>query len=81
MVDFAHTRMPWKRLAALRSTTKGQLIAVFGCAGLRDRYKRPRMGEIGSRLADLAIFTAEDPRTEDVEVILRQMKEGVSAPN
>ena len=53
-----------------------RLIAVFGCAG-RDHYKRPAMGRIASELADMAVFTAEDPRVEDVNVIIRQMKEGV----
>ena len=53
---------------------------MYGCAGLRDRYKRPVMGGFGSRLADLAVFTAEDPRTDDVQVIIRQMKEGVQEP-
>lgn len=82
IVDFAHTPNALEQaLGALRTGTTGRLIAVYGCAGLRDRSKRPVMGEIGSRLADLAIFTAEDPRTEDLQVILRQMKEGVQAEN
>ena len=82
IVDFAHTSHGLESvLNTLREQTNGKLIAVYGCAGLRDRSKRPRMGEIGSRIADLAIFTAEDPRTEDVQVIMRQMKEGVKAPN
>ena len=42
-----------------------------------DHYKRPAMGRIASELADMAVFTAEDPRVEDVNVIIRQMKEGV----
>ena len=84
IVDFAHTPNGLEQvLSALREETgsKQQLIAVYGTAGLRDRSKRPQMGEIGSRIADLAIFTAEDPRTEDLQVILRQMKEGVKSPN
>jgi UDP-N-acetylmuramoyl-L-alanyl-D-glutamate--2,6-diaminopimelate ligase len=85
IVDFAHT--PQGLTAALSSlkkelkTTKGKtgsLIAVFGCAGLRDRKKRPMMGKIGTELADIAIFTAEDPRTEDVWSIIHQMKSGVT---
>jgi UDP-N-acetylmuramoyl-L-alanyl-D-glutamate--2,6-diaminopimelate ligase len=55
----------------------GRLIAIYGCAGLRDREKRPIMGQIGSELADLVIFTAEDPRTENVWNIIRQMKESL----
>lgn len=81
IVDFAHTPNALeKALVALRQRLKsqkkaGRLIAVYGCAGLRDHYKRPKMGEIGTRLADLCIFTAEDPRTENIWSIIRQMKE------
>lgn len=78
IVDFAHTPNALKRaLEALRPQTKGRLIAVYGSAGLRDRTKRPMMGGIGAKLADLCVFTAEDPRTEDINVIFRHMKEGV----
>lgn len=79
-VDFAHTPNALERaLTTLRARVKqgSQLIAVFGCAGLRDHYKRPAMGRIASELADAAVFTAEDPRVEDVNVIIRQMKEGI----
>ncbi len=78
VVDFAHTPQGLEAaMGALRSrlTKKGRLIAVFGCAGLRDFKKRPLMGKIAADLADLSIFTAEDPRTEDVWSIIRQMKE------
>jgi UDP-N-acetylmuramoyl-L-alanyl-D-glutamate--2,6-diaminopimelate ligase len=80
IVDFAHTPNSLESaLQSLRkelkqSKSKGRIIAVFGCAGLRDVQKRPMMGRIGAELADLAIFTAEDPRTEDVWSIIRQMK-------
>lgn len=81
IVDFAHTPQGLESvLTELRKQipkTK-QLIAVFGCAGLRDRNKRPLMGGIGSHLADVAIFTAEDPRTEDIWSIIREMKDGVA---
>lgn len=77
IVDFAHT--PQGLESALQAIKKqykqSRIIAVVGCAGLRDFAKRPVMGEIAARLADLAIFTAEDPRTEDVWSIIRQMKE------
>jgi UDP-N-acetylmuramoyl-L-alanyl-D-glutamate--2,6-diaminopimelate ligase len=82
VVDFAHTPNALESaLKALRPQTSGKMIAVFGCAGLRDRTKRPAMGGISTRLADLAVFTAEDPRTEDIQVIFRQMKEGVEPKN
>lgn len=81
LVDFAHTPQGLK--AVLRSQkekiekekTKNKLIAVFGCAGQRDYIKRPTMGKIASDIADISIFTAEDPRDEDVWSIIRQMKE------
>jgi UDP-N-acetylmuramoyl-L-alanyl-D-glutamate--2,6-diaminopimelate ligase len=80
IVDFAHTPNALREaLETLRQRMKkekreGKLIAIFGCAGLRDRKKRPLMGRAGAELADVAIFTAEDPRTEDVWSIIRQMK-------
>lgn len=74
-IDFAHT--PDSLEAALkyfRTITKRRLIAVYGCAGERDRKKRRKMGRISGNLADLSIFTAEDPRTENIFDIMRAMK-------
>ena len=71
MVDFAHT--PFALAAALetaRTMTSGRVIVVFGSAGLRDVEKRRMMGEVAGRLADLAVITAEDPRTEDLAEIM-----------
>lgn len=85
VVDFAHTPQGLRSaLTALRLIMKkdripGNLIAVYGCAGLRDAIKRPMMGEIGVELADLLVFTAEDPRTEDIWSIIRQMKESLTS--
>lgn len=63
VVDFAHTANALENaLKALRTQTKGRLIAVFGCAGLRDVKKRPAMGKISAELADITVITAEDPR-------------------
>ncbi len=77
VIDFAHKPDALeKALKFLRSKIKGRLIAVFGCAGLRDRTKRPIMGEIAGRLADITILTAEDPRTENVNEIINQIKAG-----
>ena len=76
-IDFAHKPDALeKALKFLRSKTKGRVIAVFGCAGLRDKTKRPIMGEIASRLADITILTAEDPRTEDVNRIIEAIAAG-----
>ena len=85
VVDFAHTPNGLKQaLLSLKEQMKrqskaGRLIALFGCAGLRDFSKRPLMGKFGSEIADLCIFTSEDPRTEDVWSIINQMKAGVEA--
>ncbi|MBI3379884.1 UDP-N-acetylmuramoyl-L-alanyl-D-glutamate--2,6-diaminopimelate ligase [Candidatus Gottesmanbacteria bacterium] len=76
-IDFAHKPNALeKALETARERTKRKLIVVFGCAGLRDRLKRPMMGEIAGNLADYAIFTAEDPRTEDVRDIIDQIAVG-----
>lgn len=74
VVDFAHT--PNALNAALqtaRQMAPGQLIVVFGSAGLRDRIKRRMMAEESLRNADITIFTAEDPRTESLSAILAEM--------
>lgn len=76
-VDFAHTPDSLEAsLKYLKSITKkpNKLISVFGCAGERDPRKRSRMGKISTSIADLSIFTAEDPRTESIFNILKSMK-------
>lgn len=79
LVDFAHTPNALENVSkTLRSLKpkKSRLIAVFGCAGERDVAKRPMMGEISAKLADISVFTAEDPRHEDVNDIIAKMVEG-----
>ncbi|HRE47866.1 MAG TPA: UDP-N-acetylmuramoyl-L-alanyl-D-glutamate--2,6-diaminopimelate ligase [Aggregatilineales bacterium] len=77
LVDFAHTPNALLRaLTAARRMTSGQVIAVFGSAGLRDVEKRRMMAEIGVEHADLCILTAEDPRTESLDEILAMMAAG-----
>lgn len=77
VIDFAHTPNALENaLKSLRKETKGKLISVFGCAGLRDEGKRPLMGKISARLADVTIITAEDPRGE-IDKINAQIIEGV----
>jgi UDP-N-acetylmuramoyl-L-alanyl-D-glutamate--2,6-diaminopimelate ligase len=77
IVDFAHTPNALQRaLETARTMTRGRVIAVFGCAGERDREKRAWMGRISGRLADLTVMTAEDPRRESLEAILAEMARG-----
>jgi UDP-N-acetylmuramoyl-L-alanyl-D-glutamate--2,6-diaminopimelate ligase len=81
LVDYAHTPDSLENvLRAARSLTDGRLIAVFGCGGDRDRGKRPLMGEIATRLADLAIVTSDNPRSEDPEAIIAEILTGARHP-
>jgi len=76
-IDFAHTPNALESvLKFLKEKKEGKLIAVFGCAGERDRAKRPVMGEVSARLTDITVLTAEDPRTEDVNEIIDQIARG-----
>jgi UDP-N-acetylmuramoyl-L-alanyl-D-glutamate--2,6-diaminopimelate ligase len=79
VVDYAHTPDGLEvLLAAARQLTGDRVIAVFGCAGRRDREKRPVMGEVAGRLADLAIATSDNPRGEDPEEIINDVIGGVA---
>ncbi len=79
LVDYAHSPDAIERaLAALRPLTAGRLSIVFGCGGDRDRQKRAPMAEAAVRGADLAILTADNPRTEDVNQILADMEPGAA---
>lgn len=71
IVDFAHAPNALQRaLETVRTLTDGRVIAIFGCAGLRDVEKRTMMGHIAVELADVTVLTAEDPRTENLADIL-----------
>ncbi len=77
IVDFAHTPNGLEQaLMALRKDTKGKLIAVFGAASERDILKRPIMGQIGAKLADIVILTDEDPRFEPSLKIIDEIARG-----
>ena len=80
IVDYAHTPDSLQNaLTAARPFVAGRLICVFGCGGDRDRTKRPQMGKIAYDLADMAIVTSDNPRTEDPQRILTDILEGIPA--
>jgi UDP-N-acetylmuramoyl-L-alanyl-D-glutamate--2,6-diaminopimelate ligase len=78
LVDYAHTDDALRNaLGMLRTITPGRLLVVFGCGGNRDRTKRPRMVQAVQEYADFAYATADNPRSEQVERIFADMREGV----
>jgi UDP-N-acetylmuramoyl-L-alanyl-D-glutamate--2,6-diaminopimelate ligase len=80
VVDYAHTPDALEQtLTALRAHCAGRLICVFGCGGERDAGKRPLMGAIAARMADIAIVTDDNPRGEDGDAIVAQIVAGMSS--
>ena len=78
IVDYAHTPDGLKNvLETIQTITQGKIIVVVGCGGDRDRIKRPIMAEIACDYGDYAIFTSDNPRTEDPGSILKDMEAGV----
>ncbi len=81
IVDYAHTPDALEKIfSAVREVgqERGKLISVFGCGGDRDPLKRRIMGKIGAQMSDLAIFTSDNPRSEDPEKIIAEMKTDLS---
>lgn len=77
VIDYAHTADALRLvLLSLREFTRGRLIVVFGCGGNRDQTKRPVMGKMAGLLADQAILTSDNPRSENPTDIIRQIKAG-----
>ena len=80
LIDYAHTPDGLQNvLSSVKGFCKGRLIAVFGCGGDRDPVKRPIMGAIGAEIADIAVITSDNPRTEDPHAIIEDILKGVSS--
>jgi len=81
VIDYAHTPDALEQaLTSLRAHLQGRLICVFGCGGDRDTGKRPQMGAIAERLADVAIVTDDNPRGEDGDAIVADILQGFARP-
>ena len=79
LIDYAHTPDGLENvLSSVKGYCKGRLIAVFGCGGDRDPVKRPIMGEIGARIADIAVITSDNPRTEVPMDIISDILAGIT---
>lgn len=78
MIDYAHNAMSLKSLlSTLREYEPGRLVCLFGCGGNRDRNRRFEMGKVSGRLADLTIVTSDNPRFEEPQAILDDIKTGI----
>jgi UDP-N-acetylmuramoyl-L-alanyl-D-glutamate--2,6-diaminopimelate ligase len=81
-VDYAHTEDALKNvLGALGQIRHNRIIVVFGCGGERDKTKRPKMGSVVSQMADFAIITNDNPRSEEPDQIISQIKAGMKKDN
>jgi UDP-N-acetylmuramoyl-L-alanyl-D-glutamate--2,6-diaminopimelate ligase len=79
LVDYSHTPDSLANvLRAVRSVTAGRLLTVFGCGGDRDRGKRPLMGAVAVELADVAVVTSDNPRSEDPLAIIAEVLSGIA---
>lgn len=82
IVDYAHTPDSLENvLKTVQQFAKGKIVCVIGCGGDRDKTKRPKMAQIATDEADYAIFTSDNPRSEDPKAILNDMERGVKKDN
>ena len=80
LIDYAHTPDGLENvLSSVKGFCKGRTIAVFGCGGDRDPIKRPIMGKIGTDIADIAIITSDNPRTEEPAAIIADIVKGIDS--
>ena len=82
LIDYAHTPESLEAcLEAVKKICSKRLIVIFGCAGDRDPRKRPRMGEVATRLADFSIITSDDPHNENPKRIAQEIVRGIKKNN
>lgn len=78
MIDYAHTPDGLENIiSTIKGFCKGRVITVFGCGGDRDKTKRPKMGKIAGDLSDVCVVTSDNPRTEDPELIIKDILDGM----
>lgn len=81
LIDYAHTPDALENvILSMKEVAAGRVVVLFGCGGDRDKTKRPVMGDIGVRLADFAVITSDNPRTEEPGQIISEILEGVKSP-